>query len=475
MKKILSLIILLGTATFSFSQQNYKVTYNQLKAYEGLYEYVNHTTLKIAASPKDTVLYAIINKSTYALAPYLKDVFKTPQKENIEFIRDKSNAVIAYVSNKDTLKLISKNVSFPRAMWYPRLTAYQSYAKPKNLNDGLQIGAVENSGLDTALLTGMMQQITAGKYPNVHSILIVKDGKLVFEEYFYEYTADSLQEMRSASKSFVSALTGIAINKGYIKSKNEKVLSYFPEYNITGDLEAKKRITIENMLTNQSGFDYDAANAKAVGNETDMDNSDDWVKYTLNLPMIDSAGGRGMYNSGNPITIGRIIEKATQMPLPQFADKFLFAPMAITNYKWTFKPDKSSADNFCQVYLTPRNMAKFGLMYLNEGKWNGKQLVPASWVKESGTKHSVVQGVDYGYLWWLKYLDAEGVRYYSMGAQGNGGQKIYIWKDLNMVTIITGGNYNTQSPSNELISKYILPSFNKKAVAGQALSGSVNK
>lgn len=107
-------------------------------------------------------------------------------------------------------------------------------------------------------------------------------------------------------------------------------------------------------------------------------------------------------------------------------------------------------------------MAKFGLLYLNGGNWNGKQIVSSSWVKQSLEKHSIVQGVDYGYLWWIKYLDANGVRYYSKAAQGNGGQKIYIWQEQNMVTVITGGNYNTQSPSDELIRKYILPAFNKK-------------
>ena len=107
-------------------------------------------------------------------------------------------------------------------------------------------------------------------------------------------------------------------------------------------------------------------------------------------------------------------------------------------------------------------MAKFGLLYLNHGSWYGKQVIPASWVKESFEKHSIVQGVDYGYLWWLKYLDADGVRYHSAGAQGNGGQKIYVWQQQNMVTVITGGNYNIQSPSDELIKKYILPAFNKK-------------
>jgi CubicO group peptidase (beta-lactamase class C family) len=193
-----------------------------------------------------------------------------------------------------------------------------------------------------------------------------------------------------------------------------------------------------------------------------MDYSDDWVKFTLDLPMIDTAGGKGMYCSGNPITLGRIIEKMTKEPLPLFATQTLFGPLGITKFKWNFKPDKSNAEDYCQVYLCPRDMAKFGLMYLDHGSWTGKQIVPSDWVQQSLTKHSVIQNVNYDYLWWLKYLDADGVRYYGAAAQGNGGQKIYIWPKLNMVTVITGGNYNTQSPSDELIEKYILLSFSKK-------------
>jgi CubicO group peptidase (beta-lactamase class C family) len=194
-----------------------------------------------------------------------------------------------------------------------------------------------------------------------------------------------------------------------------------------------------------------------------MSNSDDWVKFTLDLPMIDSAGGKGRYCSGNPITMGRIIEKTTHQPLPEFARQTLFKDIGIHDFKWNFKPDKSSSETFCEVFLKPRDMAKFGLLYLNNGKWNGKQVVPTEWVSQSLTKHSVVQGVNYGYLWWLKYMDVDGVRYYGEAAQGNGGQKIYIWKEQNMVTVITGGNFNTQSPSDELIRKYILRAFNKKS------------
>jgi CubicO group peptidase (beta-lactamase class C family) len=466
MQKIYLLFILSLTTFLCFSQQTYKVGYEQLKEFEGLYEYTNNSTLKIAVSPKDTLLYAVINESKYKLTPSGNDLFLNMSNESVQFIRNKVKAITGYISGKDTFQLLSKNVFFPKTIWYPRLTTEKyfnyKYREPKEYKDGLKTGNIKTSGLDTALLSRMMQKIIDGTYPNVHSVLIIKDGKLVFEEYFYEYNKDSLQALRSASKSFVSALTGIAIEKGFIKSTNETVLSFFTEYNIRNNSEAKKRITVENLLTNQSGLDCDVSNPESEGNETTMSNSDDWIKFTLDLPMVDTPGGKGMYCSGNPITLGRIIEKSTHNLLPDFANTNLFSPLNISEFKWNFKPDKSSSETFCQLYLRPRDMAKFGLLYLERGNWNGKQIISRDWVKQSLEKHSTIQGVDYGYLWWIKYLDADGIRYYGKAAQGNGGQKIYIWEEQNMVTVITGGNYNSQSPSDELIKKYILPAFGKK-------------
>jgi CubicO group peptidase (beta-lactamase class C family) len=112
--------------------------------------------------------------------------------------------------------------------------------------------------------------------------------------------------------------------------------------------------------------------------------------------------------------------------------------------------------------LRPRDLAKFGLLFLNKGNWNGRQIISADWCAQSLKKHSIIQGVDYGYQWWIKYLDADGVRYYGKAAQGNGGQKIFIWEQQNMVTVLTGGNYNVQSPSDVVIRKYILRAFNKQ-------------
>ncbi len=465
MKKTYLLTILIIASFFCEAQEKYKVTYAQLQEYQGLYQYLNNTTLKIAASPKDTILYAIINESKYYFIPVKKDLFLDMTKDSIQFLRNKQSKITAYRTNKGTFDLLDSRVEFPKEMWYPRLinsNGYKySYQQPTNDKDGLNTGNLDNTGLNKSLLNEMMQKTVDGKHPNVHSILIVKDGKLVFEEYFYEHHKNKLHELRSATKSFISALTGIAIDKGFIKSKNETALSFFPEYSFANNSNAKKRITIENLLTNQSGLDCDVSNPKSVGNETTMNNSDDWIKFTLDLPMSDSTGGKGMYCSGNPIVLGRIIEKATKQTLPEFAKQNLFNPLGIKNYVWNFKPDRSSVETFCQVNLTSRDMAKFGLLYLDKGSWNGKQIISKDWVNQSLKKYSIVQGVDYGYLWWNKYLDANGIRYYTYAAQGNGGQKIYLFQEQNMVIVITGGNYNSPSPSDELIKKYILPAFNK--------------
>ncbi|PIF29929.1 CubicO group peptidase (beta-lactamase class C family) [Flavobacterium sp. 9] len=469
MKKTYLLLLLLLPLYYGNSQQKFKITYEQLKEYEGVYEYKNNTTLQIAASPKDTILFAIINDSKYALKPSEKDVFLNMSQETVTFLRDQSSGINGYSSDGKTFKLLNKKVVFPKEMWYPRLNVTKDYKyvyqQPKKDLDGLVTGTLDNTGLDKTLLSEMMQKIVDGTYANVHSVLIIKDGKLVFEEYFYDNNKAKLHELRSATKSFVSALTGIAIDKGLIKDKTETVLSYFPDYTIKNLTDDKKQITIENLLTNQSGLDCDVSNPKAEGNETAMNNSDDWVQFTLDLPMVDVPGGKGMYCSGNPITLGKIIERATKMPLPEFAKQTLFKDLGIKNFKWNFKPDASSAETFCQVYLNSRDMAKFGLLYLNKGLWNGKQVVSKNWVEQSLAKHSVVQGVNYGYLWWLKFLTVDGVKYNGKAAQGNGGQKIYIWEEQNMITVITGGNYNSQSPSDELIQKYILPSFNVKKAA----------
>jgi CubicO group peptidase (beta-lactamase class C family) len=461
MKYNLLFLILFTCATFCFSQEKYKISYEKLKEYDGLYEYVNNGTIRMGASPKDTLLFAIINESKYKLKAIEKDIFLNMSGERVTFYRNKSQEIAGYITEKDSFKLKNK-VSYSKSTWFPRLDKNTTVQTPINLKDGLKVGTIEKSELNPKLITDMMTKIIDGTYPNVHSVLIIKDNKLVLEEYFYEYNKDSLHELRSATKSFFSALTGIAIDKKIIKSTNEKVLSFFPEYDFENNSDLKRQLTIENLLTNESGLDCDASNPKTLGNETKMNNSDDWIKFTLDLPMVANPGENGMYCSGNPIAVGKIVEKESKTKLADFAKENLFEPLGIKKFKWNFKPDKSSVETFCQLYLRPRDMAKFGLLYLNNGKWKEKQIVSEYFVKQSLSKHSVIQGVDYGYLWWIKYFDADGTRYYGKGAQGNGGQRIYLFEKQNIVVVITAGNYNSQSSSDEIIKKNILPAFNKK-------------
>ena len=225
-----------------FSQQQYPIAFQELKEYEGLYEYRNQSPFKIAASPKNIHLYAIINDVKFELAYLGNDLFISQAQEKIQFFRNSSNKVVGYILDDTRFKLLSKEVEFPNELWYVRrdtLKGY-TYVQPEAIDDGLQTGSINKSGLDTSLLNEMMLKIINGTYNNVHSVLIIKDGKLVFEEYFYEYNREKLHETRSATKTFISALTGIAIDKGYIKNTDETVLSFFPEYSIRNNSEAKK-------------------------------------------------------------------------------------------------------------------------------------------------------------------------------------------------------------------------------------------
>lgn len=459
--------LLLFSCFLSRAQDKYSMRYEDLKKYEGRYEYIGGSTLEIAASPKDLILFAIIDDARYALTPSQKDVFLNPAKQAVNFIRDNQQNITGYTAVSEApgklFRLLTRNTSFPEEMWYPRKPgAVYKYEPPKNIPDGIFTGSLQGTGLDSTALVEMVGKIADGTLPNVHSVLILKDGKLVFEEYFYEYGMDTQQQIRSATKSFVSTLIGIAIEKGLIKNIQQPVLSFFPSYapaDLTGN---KKKITIENMLNNQSGLACNDHDAASPGNESKMYPTGDWIKFVLDLPLVDTPGTKGSYCSGNVMVLSKIIEKVSGKSLYQFAKENLFDPIGAAGYKWNFKTDSSEQNNFGQLFIRPRDMAKFGLLFLNKGKWKNAQVVPENWVKEVLLPHSTIDNTPYGYLWWHPWLTVNGIRNDATAARGNGGQRIYLRPDLNMVVIITGGNYNSESGSDKILARYILPAFNKK-------------
>jgi CubicO group peptidase (beta-lactamase class C family) len=438
--------------------------YERLRKFEGTYEDEGGGTLQILVSPRDSILIAVLDGAKYPLKTLDGDLFRNGAGQRVQFSLEPGREGYKLLDGADAGRLfrrVGPGAPLDERVWYPRPHSRlsYSYSPPKAREDGLSVGAIPGAPLDSARLREMGEAITAGRYPDVHSVLVAHRGRLVFEEYFYEYDANTPHALRSATKSVVSALVGLAIAQGLLKDVRQPVLPFFAgDYpQLANVTDAKRRITVEDLLTMRSGLECDDWNQASPGNESKMGRTDDWVKFTLDLPMRSEPGTTSSYCSGGVIVLGRLVEKVSGRPLVTFAREHLFEPLGIRNFQWRFAPDRSSINTFCQVSLTPRDMLKIGLLYMSGGKWNSRQVVPADWVNASTSRHTSVGDTDYGYLWWRPYLEVPGGRHHGIMATGNGGQKIFLWPELDLVVVITAGNFNAQSHANALAIKYILP------------------
>lgn len=459
MKHIFPLILLF----ISFTAMAQKPAPEALTAYEGRYEYIDRTTLDLVASGMDSTLYAVINQAKYPLKYIAGDSFVNIQNAPVVFNRNPSGEVISYTAGGQDFQLLSRDIErmdmYPRKELFLQADSYV-YQKPAEGKDGLETGTLEDVFDNPEPLIEMIKETIRGNYPDVHSILIYKNDRLVLEEYFYGYDKDKPHQLRSATKPFIGALVGIAVDKGFIGSETDRLLPYFrARYpDIANPDERKKQITVENFLMYRHGLDCENNNPASKGNELAMMQSGDWVKYTLDLPAVQEPGKSSAYCSGCALTLGSLVELATGQDIEAFAEENLFGPMGIKNYTWRFQPDTSSLLTFSQMYLTPRDLVKLAKMFKDGGQWNNRQIISPRWIAQT---FDMEEG-DYGYLWEHKYYDLDGKRYNSWLASGNGGQKISIWPELDMITVFTGGNYNSYqlygkpTPPNEMIPRYIL-------------------
>lgn len=306
-------------------------------------------------------------------------------------------------------------------------------------------------------LTGLEDSIQTKKLPNVHSVLISKKGNTIYENYFEGYNANIPHDQRSASKSITSAITGIAIEQGLLKNEQELLYKFIPnEYQHTKD-SLKSTIKIVDLLTMSAGFDV-----KSKASEQTYQNSPNWLKTVLSAPLIHQPGTIAEYGSANPYLLGVAIEQITPTPTHIYMDQYLFKPLNISNY--TIQKDLTGTSYFAGgIYMTPRDMLKFGELYLQKGTWKGKQILSKEWIDKSfKTYHNLTNVKDkngYGYLWWHHSYSINKQKYESIEARGNGGQYIFIIPKLEVVCIITAGNYNsklTQLPES-IFQTYILP------------------
>jgi CubicO group peptidase (beta-lactamase class C family) len=267
---------------------------------------------------------------------------------------------------------------------------------------GWRSSSPEDQGMDSGKLIEMLEKVRDEKYP-VDSITIIRNGYLVTDAYLYPHKKHTRHSIYSVTKSFTSALVGIALDKEYIKSVRQPLLEFFPEKTIANLNEQKKEITLEHLLTMSSGLDTRDSwvhNRVRLGM---MQASDDWAQYVLDLPMARKPGKHFDYSNGGSYLLSAILQKTTGMSPLEFAKIHLFGPLGITDVTWPTGPQGINRGDD-KMRLVPLDIAKFGLLYLNNGRWEDKQIVSKAWVEDSTRTHihAPDTGFDgYGYQCWV--------------------------------------------------------------------------
>ena len=317
--------------------------------------------------------------------------------------------------------------------------------------------------------------IRNGDFKKVTSVLVARDGKILHEAYFNGADASTLQNTRSCTKTITGALIGIAIDRGMIPGGVQAtVMPYFPDRQPIQNPDPRKdKITIEDFLTMSSLLECDDSNDASRGNEERMYLIEDWVKFTLDLPIkgfpawtkkpADSPYGRSFsYCTAGPTTLGALLERAAKKPVPAFAKENLFDPIGVGKVEWQFTP-LGTAMTGGGLGLTSQDLFRFAELYRSGGVWNGKRVLPAAWVAQSIAPHARIDDdTEYGYLWWLKTYKAGGREFRTYSMAGTGGNHIHVFPDQKAVVVITTTNYrerNSHELTDKLLIEKILPAL----------------
>jgi CubicO group peptidase (beta-lactamase class C family) len=337
-----------------------------------------------------------------------------------------------------------------------------SYRTPPAFNDGWKTASADSAGVDSPRLASLTETIRAWPELGIHAVLIERGDRLIYEEYFDGFderlgqslgrismTRESLHDIRSASKSVVSALVGIAVAEKTIPSLDTPVLDWFPEYPHPKNDE-QHRMTLRHFVTMTSGLEWNESLPYSDPQNDAIRMTHDILPlhYVLSRPMAKSPGSEFNYNSGLAEAAGAIVERATKTSLNDYARIKLFEPLGITHYEWignlAGKPEAASG-----LRLRARDFAKFASLYLHGGRWQGTQVLPQDWVEVS-TRRSfrfpsagAEEGESgYGYFWWYFCYPTKAGRVEVRTAFGNGQQWAFIMPGLDMAVIILGGRYN---------------------------------
>lgn len=324
------------------------------------------------------------------------------------------------------------------------------------------------SHFDHKRIEELKKQIALNTFKAITSIVVIKEGKLLIEEYFNKTNRNTLHDTRSVGKSFTSALMGIAIKDGYIKNEFETINAFYKLNEFKNYTFKKKEVSLKDLLTMTSAFDGSDGQDESPGNEENMYPTDDWVKFTLDLPMdsIKSNGKQWDYFTAGVVLLGDILNQSVPGGLEQYAEQKLFKPLNISNYLWQYTPQKV-VNTAGGLQMTSLDFAKFGQLYKNNGLWKNQQVIPSEWVKKTCFKYIEIperENEYYGFLFWNKTYIVNGKNYETFYCAGNGGNKIFIFKDLPLTVVITAKAYNRpygHFQVDKMMENYILPALIK--------------
>ncbi len=298
-----------------------------------------------------------------------------------------------------------------------------------------------DSGIDAPPLESIYSDMAQQPNHDLNGIVVVRNGYLVSERYFNGDSADSLHDIRSATKSLTSLLMGIAIQKGLVHSVDDSISLYLPGLPKDG----KEKITIRDLLNMRSGLDADDEDPVSPGNENTLDQSSDWIRTVYSVPMKRAPGTQYLYCSINAFLAGAIVENVSHMRLDQFAKTNLFEPLRIQKYNWRHVPiDRTTGQG--NLSITTRDEAAIGQLMLDDGVVNGRRILTHDWVAKSLASQVAISDSDpyadfYGYMWYSKAEPVGDHKVEVHFASGNGGNKIYIVPSLDMVVAITSSAY----------------------------------
>jgi CubicO group peptidase (beta-lactamase class C family) len=327
-------------------------------------------------------------------------------------------------------------------------------------NDGWPIVAPAARVFDQDAFCKTLSATLSGA--NLHGIVVDHAGALQFEAYFegqdqpggawfsrhVSFTADDLHDVRSITKSITGLLVGVALQRGQLKNVDQAVLDFFPEH---ADLKSpeRSRITLAHLLTMTPGLEWDESGSYVrLGNsETRMRYSRDPDRYALERDIVAPPGTRFIYSGGATALLGEVLVRSTGLALDAFAEEALFKPLGIERSEWR-RDSRERVTPYGGLRLRPRDLAKVGRMLLAGGRWNGQQVIDPSWIDASfRARVPAGNAMSYGFQWWRGEVKTAHGPIGWVAAQGNGGQRLYLAPELDLVVVVTAGQYNQPDTS----------------------------